>query len=285
MTFSNAVELWEYQHPENKFMDAFVLNAFMDKNELLDYLLYDYGNLLTVEIHSDSFHDMVDNFFRVHKWNIDKLADSMNFLYNPIDNTDWKQVQDYDRGQDFGSVTDRDLATDRDVDSDKDVSTDTGSTTDRDINTTRTEGIDSTTTWTENENSHETDMHNVSAFNDGNRNTPKSVDNIDKIYSKQGHDTTNTDEDERTITTDDTIYKQDVKTKEGATTAEDIKTEEDITKNEKTKEQIDLIITRKGHDGNVSYQSLIEEERKQAQFNLFKWIGNHFASELLICVW
>lgn len=237
MTLRDSVELWEYEHSGNKFMDAFSINAKVDKNTLLDYLLYNYGTLRSVETHTDAFHDMVDNFFKTHKWNIDKLAESLYFKYDPLGNTDWRQVQDYDRGKQFDSVTDRD------------------------VNVDRTEDISTVKHWDERGTSEETDRHYVSAYNDDNRDTPKTRDTIHKEYEESGNETSNTDDDEN------------------------IKTAEDIEKNENTKEQIDVIITKKGHDGNVSYQSLIEEERKQAQFNLYKWIGNHFSQELLICVW
>ena len=238
MTFSNAVELWTYQHQNNGFMDAFKVIKEVDKDTLLNYLLYNYGNLRIVETNTDAFHDMVDNFFKIHKWNIDKLAASLNFNYDPIGNTDWRQVQDYDRGKQFNSDTDRDVNTDRTEDIAKD--------------------------WGDRGTSNEVDVHSVSAYNDHTdstkgRYTPKHMDTIDKEYEDSGNENTGDDEN--------------------------IKTAEDILTSQDTKEQIDVIITRKGHDGAVSYQSLIEEERKQAQFNLYKWIGNHFAQELLVCVW
>lgn len=309
MTFSNAVELWEYQHGAGKFMDDFVINAAVEKPTLLDYLLYDYGTMRIVETNSDAFHDMVDNFFKVHKWNIDKLAESLSFEYNPLDNTDWRQVQDFDRGEDFDSITDRDVVVDRDmgVDQktvvDRDVDVDEKEIVDRDIkvnrdeNIDRRETIDTDKTWSERGQSDEEDRHFVSAYNDDNRDTPRSRDTIHQSYDKSGNEHTNTVDTEHTtdlentITADDIVTTttkntdEDVVTTERTDTAEDIGTAEDIVKNEQTKEQIDVIITKKGHDGNVSYQSLIEEERKQAQFNLYKWIGNHFARELLICLW
>ncbi len=41
----------------------------------------------------------------------------------------------------------------------------------------------------------------------------------------------------------------------------------------------------KGLVGDKTYQRLIEEERKQAMFNIYKRIGNIFADELLLGVW
>lgn len=237
MTFDNAVELWEYQNSGKKFMNDIVIHKDVSKDILLDYLLYDYGTFRTVETNSDSFHDEVVNFFKVHKWNIDKLADSMSLDYDTLGNVDWKQVQDYDRGEDFDSITDRD------------------------VNVDRMEDIETNKHWDEKGSSDEEDKNFVSAYNDENRDTPKSRDTIHKSYEQSGNDKTDVDDDEN------------------------ISTAEDIVKNEVTKENIDVIITKKGHDGNISYQSLIEEERKQAQFNLYKWIGNHFANELLICLW
>lgn len=43
--------------------------------------------------------------------------------------------------------------------------------------------------------------------------------------------------------------------------------------------------TKTGHSPEQSFQTLIEEERRQAEFNIYKWIGKHFSKELLICIW
>lgn len=236
-TLANAIELWDWQHEGVPFMKDITIHKEINKDTLLDYLLYEYGELRCDETNSDTFHDRVVNFFEIHKWNIDKLAESLLFDYKPLDNTNWNQVTDYDRGQDFDSNIDRDV----------------------DVN--RTEGIDTVKDWTENGSSDETDRHYVSGFNDADRDTAKTRDVITKNYNQKGKDTIGTDDTEK------------------------IGTEEDILKKETTAENIDVTITRKGHDGNISYQSLIEEERKQAQFNIYKWIGKHFSNELLICIW
>lgn len=43
--------------------------------------------------------------------------------------------------------------------------------------------------------------------------------------------------------------------------------------------------TIKGKDGNDSYQTLIEQERKLAEFNIFVWIIKHMRKELFLMVY
>lgn len=40
-----------------------------------------------------------------------------------------------------------------------------------------------------------------------------------------------------------------------------------------------------GNDGRFSFQELISEERKLAEFNIYKWIIRHMAKELFVCVY
>lgn len=39
-----------------------------------------------------------------------------------------------------------------------------------------------------------------------------------------------------------------------------------------------------GNDG-LTFQQLISEQRESVQFNIYKWIANHFCRELLVAVW
>lgn len=44
-------------------------------------------------------------------------------------------------------------------------------------------------------------------------------------------------------------------------------------------------VNKTGHSPEHTFQELIEEERTQAEFNIYKWIGRHFSRELLIGIW
>lgn len=266
MTLDSSVILWEYQNKSKYFQDIIIdTNQRLDKNALLDYLLYEFGSMRTVDTDSNTFHDRVRMFFDIHRWNIDKLSDSQNLDYDTLGNVDWKQVTDYDRSQDVHTSEERDINVDELRTDDTDVSR--NETTDVDRNesiNTKEKGSDNST-----------DTNYVSAFNDNDDDTKHHRDVHQGSYDKE-IDTTDSE-------TTDTVDKETVDTDETETINR--KTDDDLETQQNLGELIDVTITKKGHDNNFSYQQLIEEERKQAEFNLYKWIGRHFCKELLIALW
>lgn len=219
MNLLDTIRLWDIKHPQEKFFDAIPLHEIVNKQWLADYLIQEYGAMWTVESDSELFHCRVVNFFRVHKWNIDKLAESLEFDYNPIWNHDKFKNEVWAR--------DESIATDIYEDED----------------------------WTEKGHTDEQDVNLVSAYND----TPATLNNladtehhrdvIEIDYSKEGTDDKTTDKDQ----VEDEDYTGD--------------------------------IHEWGHDATDTYQELIEQERKQAQFNIYKWIGKHFCLEMLVAIW
>lgn len=240
MTLWAITELWNITHSNNQdFWDSFVLNNIVDRQGLIDYLLLEFGDMTVIDDYSDVFRHRVENFFIVHKWNIDKLAESLMFEYDPIGNTRW-------HGQDWHH-TDNDETTDW--------------KRNETINTDKVEDND----WTESGHTDETDTNYVSAFNDPESregsivDTEHHRDTVDLTYNKEGTNDTVTDID----VTENETFHQFVDANEDHSGTED----------------------EWGHRNNHSFQQLIEEERKQAQFNIYKWIASHFCNELLVAVW
>lgn len=103
-----------------------------------------------------------------------------------------------------------------------------------------------------------------------NRHSTGDIDNTDK-YS------TGTEQEDKVSAYDSNDYqpkeyaKNDV-THSGETTS-DIESTVDVTKN------------IQGKDGPDSYQSLIEQERKLAEFNIFNWIIKQMRKELFLLVY
>lgn len=219
MRLIEAVEIWRVVKGNDDFWDSFILNAQVDRATLVDYLMLEYGEMLTLDNSVEVFRRRVETFFKTHKWNIDKLAESLNFKYDPIHNTRWHKHETWDRDEAI------DIHQNKDND------------------------------WTENGQTDETDTNYVSAFNDVESREGAIVDTehhrdvIDIDYHKEGTDDTITD----THTTEDEGWVGD--------------------------------IDEEGHKNNHTFQELIEEERKQAQFNLYKWIGKHFCIECLVSIW
>lgn len=218
MTLWAVKELWEVQN-DSGFWDSFILNEIVNKTALINYLMLEYGEMSTIDNDSRVFRHRVETFFQTHKWNIDKLAESLEFEYDPIHNSRWHEKEDWTR--------------------------------DENIDFTRVHDDD----WTEDGRTDETDTNYVSAYNDTESREGNIIDVehhrdvIDIDYDKKGTDDYTTDED----TSEHEEYHQ-------------------------THDEW-------GHKQNNTFQQLIEEERQQAQFNIYKWIGKHFCLECLISIW
>lgn len=249
MTLIEQMEMWKLKHNEEFW--EFELHSALDKNALIDYLLYEYGDMKTVDSNSGQFRNHIKNFFKIHKWNIDKLAESTQLEYYTLENVRYHTHRKFDEEE--TTDTDFDLTANEKTRGTEDVTT--------------THDMD----WTEKGDEDREDVHYISAFNDhpspqGSRfvDTEQYRDTSHMDYNKRG------DKDDLDIVDRDTTGNQD----------NTEHTEQDKLRINDTHEDKDKV----GHDGG-SYQSLIEEERKQAQFNIYKWIGNHFCRELLTHIW
>lgn len=74
-------------------------------------------------------------------------------------------------------------------------------------------------------------------------------------------------------------------TDHSAKTTSDIKSEVDTNKDTDVKTAEDITKVTTGKDGDTSYQTLIEQERKLAEFNIFNWIINQMRRELFLLVY
>lgn len=202
-------------HEGAGFFDTCEINALVNKKDLLDYLMLEYSDMNTIDSNSERFHLRVENFFKIHKWNIDKLAESLNFVYKPLETYHGTEH----RTEEISTV----------------------------------ENVDTGITYSESGEGSKHDVNLVSAFND--------------VRSPQGKQYIDSEHDRQEQTTH---YS-----KEGESDS-DMDRTQDVGEDEHT--------TKSGNDGK-SYQSLIEEERKQAEFNIYKWIAKHFCLELLIAIW
>lgn len=337
MTLSEIVELWDYHHPNNKFWEVnrSLIPEPVDFDALVDYLMYNHVDSQTVYSESAVMHDQVNNFFKVHKWNIDKLAKSLTFQYDPIQN-EWHTTDtDYfhdeldqtstARTQHSGSERNKEGTEDEQTDYTRDDVTNETSREDTDYTrddktheeTKEDETTKVTTNTTTNEdktqNTENETVHLVSAFNDQPSrlenlidteewrevNPGSSVHDDNTITEKKTQDTTRN----LTSTTDGTLDRHDVtgtdKTVDGSldrddSTARDLDTTEhesiQATEHEgreqatKEDEENHQTVFRHGMSGNT-FQNLTEEERRQAQFNIYKWIDRHFSRECVLPIW
>lgn len=218
MTLLDMAEWYETVNGKSMWND-FVLTEKINRQALIDYLMDEYADMEVIDNNSKVYYRKINNFFLVHKWNIDKLAETLEFDYNPIWNSHHFEHEKWARDETINEDTYRD------------------------------------DDWTEHGTTHEQDVHGVSAYNDTQGTIESPIDTedyrdvMDVNYSKEGTDDTTTDKD----TVEDEDYTGDIE--------------------------------KWGHDPNKTYQELIEQEREQAQFNIYKWIASHFCNEMLIAIW
>lgn len=325
MTLYDMVEIWKIKNPNKEFFDDIELNPALDKETLFNYLMFEFSEMHCVDHYSEQFHRRTQMFFKIHKYNIDKLCQTMQYEYNPIETVDVHEERilerDIDKNRnldvtqnevsDGTSDTDNIQKTITDEDNSQNITTDT----DNQQNSSTNRDIDNrvNTTWSDSERYNGTDVNYVSAFND--KESPEIIG-----YDKDGYpiykyndtehhrDTHNNstsrsgESDEHTITDDDTSYSLTNNTDTTQTITNNTDTTQDVinntdvqthnntdsTRNDKelttTDEDVKEITHRSGMEG-YTYQSLVEEERKLAQFNIYKWIGRHWTHEMMISVW
>lgn len=241
VTLWETVQMWEMQN-NTPFWDDIQLHKAIDKDALIDYLLYEFSDMRCIDSNSGAFRNHVSNFFKIHKWNIDKLADTLELEYYTLENVRYHKHNKTDAEK--NTISERGIVGAEDV------------------------KVDKNTVWDEDGSEDRTAVHFVSAFND----VPSPTSTNPPVYkdTEQYRDTSHMS------------YQKD-----GSETNSE-KTDKDTTEDENfTSVVTDDIHTdndKVGHDGG-SYQSLIEEERKQAQFNIYKWIGKHFVRELLVAIY
>lgn len=239
----DQIEIYETMIATNnrKYFTGIDVNAIIDKEALFSYLVLEYGEMSPLDNDTITFRNRIINFFQIHKWNIDKLCDTLQLEYNPLNNTGWTQKRNIDR--DISEITD---------------------------NTVDTTGHNDTE-WDESGSQRETDVHFVSAFND--KESPEQTGVDAQGYPIYKYN--DTEEYRDTMSMSYSKNGTNNQTMQEKSQQDKMVNTDDVTTDD---------IVRTGNSG-VSYQSLIEEERKQAEYNIYKWIARHFCKELMIAVW
>ena len=99
MTFLDIIQAWNYEHEndlndlESLFEDI-VLDERVDKTTMVGVLLDECGAMESLYNTTPTFKFMSDNFFKKYQWNITKLADTLDFEYDPLKNknVEWTET-------------------------------------------------------------------------------------------------------------------------------------------------------------------------------------------------
>lgn len=130
MTLLDIIQTWNLEHDNDlndieAIFEDIVIDERLDKETLVSVLLDECGAMDSIYNTTPTFKYFSDNFFKKYQWNITKLADSLNFEYDPLKNRSltWTETTSIEQNLD----TDEDRSETRNkANTGTETSTDTG---------------------------------------------------------------------------------------------------------------------------------------------------------------
>lgn len=260
MTLIDILDMYCILHNQNNNMmlmlQDYILDQRIDRQAMNMAIITKLGACRPLTTNTTVFKVMLEEFFNRYNYNIGKLLDTMYYEYDPLTN------KNIERRLDEESTENTD---------DKNNQSFTGNVTEH---RESTGDIDNTDTYTTNnvgtDNINRVEENQVSAYDVS-------------TYQPKEKTTTDSDEDTTSNTTHSGATTSDIKS--------DVDTDTDTTHTQTDARLIDkdgthnLVERIKGKEGDDSYQTLIEQERELAQFNIFNWIIQQMRRELFLLVY
>lgn len=285
MTLCEMEYLWRVQNEEIDFWEYVYVPENLNKDTLINYLLFEYGDMQTIDSNSGHFRYHIKNFFEVHKWNIDELAETLNYKYDPLADSRWHEHFEDNRDTITDFTQAQDVTTDFTSERDIKTKSDMVDWKDKDIEgeENRTENIneDLKNTYNENEtkdmtetlthghtidkpNGNTTTTNYVSAFN-----LPESPTGVNLRDTEHHRDVTVSDTHENhggTDTTDTNIKshnttgnKNNENTIDKTSHLDYNSYEESNQHNKETKNTDDDVVTKNVVDDNIVNQTVLDD--------------------------
>ena len=292
MTLLDMIEFYNIKNdlPMDKIDSLYEdieLDERLDKDILVGVLLEECGAMRCIYETTATFKYFSNLFFKKYKWNISKLCDTMELKYDPLVNKelDWTEVTDIDQNLD----TDEDVSKNRTrTNTGTQTTNDTGTQTTNDTGTQTTNNSGTQTTkdtGTQKNEYSETEENTVSAMNssnyepDRNIETSGSNERTDNLQSERTDDLQSERIDNLQSQRTDNLQSQRTDN-----LSEDIGETNTRDKNEQLAWDETDTHTEKGIV-NITYQELIEKERKIAEFSVYNWIARKYAKELFLLIY
>lgn len=112
MTLLDIIQVWNYEHDNDlndlgSLYENIVLDNRLDKETLIGVLLDECGACESLYNTSPTFKYFSDLFFKKYQWNIKKLADSLEFEYDPLKNKNlqWTETTNIEQNLDTDEDT------------------------------------------------------------------------------------------------------------------------------------------------------------------------------------
>lgn len=249
-------------------LQDYTLDSRIDRKAMNMAIITKLGACKPITTNTTVFKVLLEEFFNRYNYNIGKLLDTMYYEYDPLTNKNIERRLDEETSED----TD-----------DKNNQSFTGNVTEHSESTEHREStgdIDNTDTYTTNnvgtDSIDRTEEKQVSAYDVS-------------TYQPKEKTITNSDEDTTSNTTHSGATTSDIKSDVDTNTETDTDTDTTHTQTDArliNKDGTHNLVERiKGKDGDDSYQTLIEQERELAQFNIFNWIIQQMRRELFLLVY
>lgn len=276
MTLIDILDIYCILHDQDNNMmlmlQDYTLDNRIDRQAMNMAIITKLGACRPLTTNATVFKIMLEEFFNRYNYNISKLLDTMYLEYNPLydkdivrdldesgtDNTTDKNTQNYTNN-----------VTETSVENDSEHRESTGDIDNTDTYTTGNTGSDTIDKTEENLVS----AYDVSTYQPKDKNLLNSTENTTNNTTHSGTTTSDIVSDvdtnrdvTRDIDTDTTHSQTDNRTIDNDTTH-------------------NLEETIKGKNSEISYQSLIEQEREVVQFNIFNWIIKQMRRELFLLIY
>lgn len=112
MTLLDIIQAWNVEHDNDlndlgSLYEDIILDSRLDKETLIGVLLDECGACESVYNTSPTFKFFSDLFFKKYQWNISKLADSLEFEYDPLKNKslEWTETTSIEQNLDTAEDT------------------------------------------------------------------------------------------------------------------------------------------------------------------------------------
>ena len=285
MTLIDLINTWNLQHDKEiddltSFFSECIIDERLDRDVVIMSIIDECGAMRPLYNVSQTMKVFTENWFKKYRWNIEKLCDTLDFEYDPLTNkkTDWTETTEIEQN----------LVTEEGIEESKEKKN-TGT---QKVEDTGTQKMENTGTQ-KMENTGTQKMENTGTqkteYNEDVENTTSAMNANDyqpDNNSETVGESTRTDDLESTRT--DNL--ESTRTDNLESTRTDNLTETESRSNDRDKsENLDWsetdTHTETGMSGSLSYQDLIEKERKIAQFSIYNWIAKKYASEMFLLVY
>lgn len=279
------------------------IDSRLDKKIVIDSIIDECGAMRAIYNTTTTFKYFSDNFFKKYKWNIGKMVDTLEMRYNPLTNKtlDWTETTTIEQNLDTAESKEENRTKDN---TGTQIIAETGTQT---TNNTGTQTTNDTGTQIKADSGTQTTANTgtqVDVFDEDKENTISAMNaSTYQPDTKQETDSTNTRTDNLQSQRTDNLQSQRTDNLQSQRTdalqsqrtdnlqnaRTDNLSEEINATNDRSKTEAltwDETDTHTEHGtNNITFQELIEKERKVAQFSIYNWIAKKYASELFLLVY